>query len=137
MARSEANSNSRRRWVKYSPMDTPITTRAIPPAAAGGMALVVIGVSVGLYFTQRRREFEFASLRAMGSSPRQVTGTLLTEQGAMIAFAVVAGAGLGFLVVRLMMPYFGKAVGAAFPAPILVVDWRWLAIYGTAIAAAT
>ncbi len=106
-------------------------------AAAGGMALVVIGVSVGLYFTQRRREFEFASLRAMGSRSRQVVGALLTEQGAMIAFAVVAGAGLGFAVVRLMMPYFGKAVGAAFPAPVLVVDWRWLAIYGTAIAAAT
>jgi hypothetical protein len=106
-------------------------------AAAGGMALVVIGVSVGLYFTQRRREFEFASLRAMGSRSRQVAGTLLTEQGAMIAFAVLAGAGLGFAVVRLMMPYFGKAVGAAFPAPVLVVDWRWLAIYGAAIAAAT
>ncbi|MDP9341140.1 MAG: ABC transporter permease [Actinomycetota bacterium] len=106
-------------------------------AAAGGMALVVIGVSVGLYFTQRRREFEFASLRAMGSKSRQVAGTLITEQGAMIAFAVVAGAGLGFAVVRLMMPYFGKAVGAAFPAPVLVVDWRWLAIYGAAIAAAT
>ncbi len=106
-------------------------------AAAGGMALVVIGVSVGLYFTQRRREFEFASLRAMGSRSRQVTGALLTEQGAMIGFAVVAGAGLGFAVVRLMMPYFGKAVGAAFPAPVLTVDWRWLALYGAAIAAAT
>jgi hypothetical protein len=106
-------------------------------AAAGGMALVVIGVSVGLYFTQRRREFEFASLRAMGSRSRQVAGTLITEQGAMIAFAVLAGAGLGFGVVRLMMPYFGKAVGAAFPAPVLVVDWRWLAIYGAAVLAAT
>jgi FtsX-like permease family len=106
-------------------------------AAAGGMGLVIIGVTVGLYFTQRRREFEFASLRAMGSGRGQISGVLMVEQLAMIVFAVVAGSALGFAVVRLMMPYFGKSLGAAFPVPVMTVDWLSLGAYGVAIAAAT
>src|SRR5207253_2209970 len=95
------------------------------------------GVAVGLYFTQRRREFEFASLRAMGSRSSQISSVLLTEQPAMIGFALVAGGVLGFAVVRLMMPYFGKSLGASFPVPVMVVDWRSLGLYAAAIAAAT
>jgi ABC-type antimicrobial peptide transport system permease subunit len=106
-------------------------------AAAGGMGLVVLGVGVGLYFTQRRREFEFASLRAMGSRPRQVTSVLVAEQGLLVGFAVAAGAGLGFAILRLMMPYLGKSLGVAFPAPILTLDWTSLGLYGIAVAAAT
>ena len=49
--------------------------------AVGGLMLVVLGVAVGLYFAQRRREFEFASLRAMGTQPGQVSRVLLLEQG--------------------------------------------------------
>ena len=63
-------------------------------AAVGGLGLVVIGVAVGLYFAQRRREFEFASLRAMGTEPRQVSRVLLLEQGLMIVFAIGAGAAM-------------------------------------------
>jgi hypothetical protein len=106
-------------------------------AAAGGMGLVVIGVAVGLYFTQRRREFEFASLRAMGSGSGQISRVLLAEQVAMVGFAVVAGAALGFAVVRLMMPYFGKSLGANFPVPLMAIDWRSLGVYAAAIALAT
>ena len=36
-------------------------------AAAGGVGLVIIGVSASLYFAQRRRDYEFAALRAMGA----------------------------------------------------------------------
>jgi hypothetical protein len=106
-------------------------------AAVGGLGLVVLGVAVGLYFAQRRREFEFASLRAMGTEPRQVTRVLLLEQGLMITFAIAAGAGIGFGILRLLMPYVGRSIGAAFPPPILVVDWTALAISLCAIVAAT
>ena len=106
-------------------------------AAAGGLGLVVIGVAVGIYFAQRRREFEFASLRAMGTEPRQITRVLALEQGLLIGFAVVAGAGLGFAILRLMMPYFGKSLGFAFPTPVMVIDWRTLGASGLAILLAT
>jgi predicted lysophospholipase L1 biosynthesis ABC-type transport system permease subunit len=106
-------------------------------AATGGMGLVIIGVAAGLYFAQRRREFEFAALRAMGVGGRQVTWVLLLEQAVLIGFAVVAGFALGLGILRLMMPYVGKSLGAAFPAPVLVVDWSALGAFGVAILGAT
>jgi hypothetical protein len=105
--------------------------------AVGGLGLVVLGVAVGLYFAQRRREFEFASLRAMGTEPKQVSRVLLLEQGLMIAFAIVAGAAIGFGILRLLMPYVGRSIGSAFPPPILVFDWPSLAVSLSAIIAAT
>lgn len=106
-------------------------------AAAGGLGLVVIGVGVGLYFAQRRREFEFAALRAMGTEPSQITRVLLLEQGLMIVFAVVAGGLLGYGILVLMMPHVGKSLGAAFPPPVLVLDWVSLGVSLVAIVAAT
>jgi putative ABC transport system permease protein len=106
-------------------------------AAAGGLGLVVIGVAVGLYFAQRRREFEFASLRAMGAEPGQISRVLLLEQGLMITFAIAVGIGLGFAILRLVMPYVGRSIGAAFPEPILVIDWLSMGVALAAIVAAT
>jgi ABC-type lipoprotein release transport system permease subunit len=105
--------------------------------AVGGLMLVVLGVAVGLYFAQRRREFEFASLRAMGTQPGQVSRVLLLEQGLMIVFAIAAGATIGFGILRLLMPYVGRSLGSAFPPPILVVDWTSFSISLSAIVAAT
>ena len=105
--------------------------------AVGGLGLVVLGVAIGLYFAQRRREFEFASLRAMGTEPKQVSRVLLLEQGLMITFAILAGAGIGFGVLRLLMPYVGRSIGSAFPPPILVFDWSALAVSLSAIVAAS
>ena len=50
-------------------------------AAAGGVGLVIIGVSASLYFAQRRRDYEFAALRAMGAERSQIRRTLVLEQG--------------------------------------------------------
>jgi hypothetical protein len=105
--------------------------------AVGGLGLVVLGVAIGLYFAQRRREFEFASLRAMGTEPKQVSRVLLLEQGLMITFAILAGAGIGFGVLRLLMPYVGRSIGSAFPPPVLVFDWPALAVSLSAIVAAS
>ena len=97
----------------------------------------MLGVGVGLYFGQKRRAFEFASLRAMGAEPSQISRTLLLEQGAMIVFAIAVGLGLGYGVLRLVMPYVGRSIGSAFPEPELVVDWASLGIALAAIVAAT
>ena len=106
-------------------------------AAVGGLGLVVLGVGVGLYFGQRRREFEFASLRAMGTQPNQVSRVLLLEQGLMIVFAIAAGAAIGFGILRLLMPYVSRSIGSAFPPPLLVIDRVALAVSLAAIVAAT
>ena len=58
-------------------------------AAAGGVGLVIIGVSASLYFAQRRRDYEFAALRAMGAERSQIRRTLMLEQGLLLGFAMI------------------------------------------------
>jgi hypothetical protein len=97
-------------------------------AAAGGVGLVIIGVSASLYFAQRRRDYEFAALRAMGAERSQIRRTLVLEQGLLLGFATIAGIGLGYLMLRLVMPYIGTSLGVSYPPPLLVMDWASLGV---------
>ncbi|MGZ5296076.1 MAG: FtsX-like permease family protein [Actinomycetota bacterium] len=97
-------------------------------AAAGGVGLVIVGVSASLYFAQRRRDYEFAALRAMGAERSQIWRTLVLEQGLLLGFATLAGLGLGYLLLRLVMPYVGTSLGVSYPPPLLVMDWRSLGL---------
>lgn len=106
-------------------------------AAVGGLALVVIGVSAGLYFAQRRRDYEFAALRAMGAERRQLRRAMVLEQSVLLGFAVLAGFGLGYLLLRLVMPYVGTSLGVSYPPPVLVLDWRSMLFALVAIVVAT
>ena len=106
-------------------------------AAAGGAGLVVVGVAAGLYFAQRRRDYEFAALRAMGTAPGQIVRTLALEQVLLLGFAVVAGLGLGYLLLRLMMPYVGPSLSVAYPPPVFLMDWTSLGIALAAILGST
>jgi hypothetical protein len=106
-------------------------------AAVGGLSLVVIGVAAGLYFAQRRRDYEFAALRAMGAERRQIRRALVLEQSVLLGFAVLAGFGLGYLLLKLVMPYVGTSLGVSYPPPVLVLDWRSMLIALLAIALAT
>jgi predicted lysophospholipase L1 biosynthesis ABC-type transport system permease subunit len=98
---------------------------------------VIIGVAVGLSIAQRRRDFEFAALRAMGTEAGRLRRAIVLEQAVLLGFAVVAGLGVGYLMLRLMLPYFGRDLGVSFPRPVLVVDTVSLITSVMAIALAT
>ena len=104
-------------------------------AAVGGMVLVVIGVSVGLSLAQRRRGFEVAALRAMGTRRREIAGAMVLEQAVLLGGSVVAGGALGLLLLRLMMPSLGLAAG--FPPAVLALDPATLGAALALIAGAT
>jgi FtsX-like permease family len=106
-------------------------------SAAGGAALVIVGVAAALYFAQRRRDYEFAALRAMGAPSGQIVRTLALEQVLLLGFAVIAGLGLGYLLLRLMMPYVGPSLSVAYPPPVFLMDWTSLGIALAAILGAT
>jgi hypothetical protein len=106
-------------------------------SAAGGAGLVVVGVSAALYFAQRRRDYEFAALRAMGAAPGQIVRTLALEQLLLLGFAVAAGLGLGYLLLRLMMPHVGPSISVSYPPPVFLMDWVSLGIALAAIVGAT
>ena len=91
-------------------------------AATAGLGLVIAGVTATLYFAQRRRDFEFASLRAMGTSAPTVRSTIAREQIALVAAASVAGIALGSIVLRLVRAPLLTAVHTVFPTPSIRVD---------------
>jgi hypothetical protein len=97
-------------------------------AAIAGLGLVIAGVTATLYFAQRRREFEFASLRAMGTGAATVRDTIAREQIALVGVASLAGIALGYLVLRLASAPLLDAVNTTYPAPIVVVDVRAVAV---------
>jgi predicted lysophospholipase L1 biosynthesis ABC-type transport system permease subunit len=106
-------------------------------AAIAGLGLVVVGVAVGLYFAQRRRDYEFAALRAMGTERSHVFRTLATEQLVLVGFAVVMGFAVGYVMLRLVMPAVGPSLGVQYPPPLLVLDAPALIAALIAIAAST
>jgi putative ABC transport system permease protein len=105
-------------------------------AALAGVGLVVIGVAAGLYFTMRRRDYEFAALRAMGTRAGQIRRALILEQVGLLGFALVAGIAIGYFLLRLMMPYVGTSLGVPYPVPVLVIDWAALGVAVVAIVVA-
>jgi FtsX-like permease family len=102
-------------------------------AAVGGMVLVVIGVGVGLYFAQRRRRFEFATLRALGTERRTMLAVMIGEQAAIVGFSLIAAFLLSGWLLRLMMPALGPSIARGFPSPLLVTDWRAVAVFTIAV----
>jgi hypothetical protein len=106
-------------------------------SAAGGAGLVIVGVAAALYFAQRRRDYEFAALRAMGAAPGQIVRALALEQFLLLGFAVAAGLGLGYALLRLLMPYVGPSISVPYPPPVFLMDWVSLGIAIAAIAGAT
>ena len=106
-------------------------------AAVAGVGLVIVGVAAGLYFTMRRRDYEFAALRAMGTGRRQIRSTLVLEQAGLLGFALIAGLGIGYWLLRLVMPYVGTSLGVSYPPPVLVLDWPALGAAVIAIVIAT
>ena len=91
-------------------------------AANAGLGLVIAGVTATLYFAQRRRDFEFASLRAMGAGAPALRGTIAREQFALIGVASIAGVLLGDVVVRLATAPLLRTVSTSFPTPVIVID---------------
>jgi FtsX-like permease family len=106
-------------------------------AAIAGLGLVIAGVAATLYFAQRRRDYEFASLRAMGTTPATIRRTLVIEQVGLLCYALIAGLLLGWGVLRLMVKAVRSSLGVTYPVPVLVIDWRMLAAVVVAIALAS
>jgi hypothetical protein len=59
----------------------------------------------------------------MGTGRRQIRTTLVLEQAALLGFALLAGLGIGYWLLRLVMPYVDTSLGVSYPAPVLVLDW--------------
>ena len=94
------------------------------------LARSALGFAVTLVRGARARALEFAVLRAVGSSGRQILRGLLLEWGVVLVLGATIGVLVGQQVARLMLRFLDvTAQGQRVLPPFIVqTDWRMLAL---------
>ena len=95
---------------------------------------IVIGLGVALYFGQRRRIFEVAALRALGTDRGQMFAAVVWEHAVLTGFSLVGAVLLGYGLLRLILPYAAPDLATAVPPGGLVMDWRAIGAFVGAVA---
>jgi hypothetical protein len=92
--------------------------------------LLLTGLGFAVYATLavQARSLEFAILRTMGYTSKQVLALVSFEQMFVIGAGVIAGTFLGFPLGRLMIGYLGVTESGADPVPPLVSQVSWSAV---------
>jgi hypothetical protein len=93
------------------------------------LALSAIGFLIYSYLTAQRRRLEFAVLRTLGFSRRQIALVVGFEQAFVIGLGMLAGTLLGMRLGSLMIGYMGVTeTGSEVQPPMLLqVDWPTIA----------
>lgn len=109
---------------------------ALGLGALAALAFAAIGFVVSATVTTSERITEFAILRALGLSGRELAAWVSLENAFLLIFGLVAGSALGLVLAWLVLPFATlTATGAAaVPSPRIVVPWpAILPIYGAAL----
>jgi hypothetical protein len=88
----------------------------------------VVGFAVSAAVSTAERTTEFAVLRSLGLSDRQLSAWLALEGGIVAALALAGGILLGALVAWLVLPYVSLAGEGGRPFPEVVVELPWQAV---------
>jgi hypothetical protein len=95
---------------------------------AAVLILTGLGFAVYAALAVQSRSLEFAILRTMGYSSRQVLSLVSFEQLFVIVSGVFVGTFLGFPLGRLMIGYLGVTEEGGDPVPPLVSQVSWTAV---------
>lgn len=92
---------------------------------AAAAAFAVIGFAVSSAISAAERKTEFAVLRSVGLSRRQLSGALALEGGLTVLLALAAGTALGVLLAWFVLPYVSLNGEGGRPFPEVVVHFSW------------
>jgi ABC-type antimicrobial peptide transport system permease subunit len=92
------------------------------------MAFASIGFVVAATISTRERQGEFALLRALGLSGRQLSVWLSLENAFLLGIGIATGLLLGLLLAWLVLPFstLTSSGSVAVPSPIVVIPWSTL-----------
>ena len=85
----------------------------------------IVGLTVSAAVSARQRRTEFALLRALGFSARQLSASLWLENGSLVLVSLLAGTGLGLLIGWMVLPFVTVTQQAATPVPPVLVEIPW------------
>lgn len=95
---------------------------ALLAAAIAAAALAAVGFAVSAAGSLRERAAEFALLRALGTPRRQLARLIATEQGLLLAVALLVGLALGSVLTRAVVPLVVLTGQATQPVPAVLVE---------------
>jgi hypothetical protein len=88
----------------------------------------IVGLSVSAAVSASQRRTEFALLRALGLSARQLAAWLWLENGSLVLVSLLAGTLLGVFIGWLVLPFVTVTQQATAPVPSVLVDVPWMSI---------
>ena len=106
----------------------PVALGIIGALAVGFVAtglFAIVGLTVSAAVSARQRRTEFALLRALGLSGRQLSGSLWLENGSLVLVSLVAGTSLGLLIGWMALPFVTVTQRAMAPLPPVIVLVPW------------
>src|SRR6185436_5791701 len=92
---------------------------------AAAAIFAVIGFAVSSAISAAERKTEFAVLRSVGLSRRQLSGALALEGGLTACLALAAGTALGVLLAWFVLPYVSLSGQGGRPFPEVIVHFPW------------
>jgi len=109
----------------------PVALGTIGSLSLGFVAAAVfaaVGFAVSTIVSARERMTEFALLRALGLSPRQLSGWLWLEQGVLVVVSLLLGTLTGALLAWLILPLIAISQEGLIALPDVVVLYPWTTI---------
>ncbi|HQX62466.1 MAG TPA: FtsX-like permease family protein, partial [Thermomicrobiales bacterium] len=132
-------------WKRQS-RDQRTTTLQTDPVALGIIGALSVGFIAAILFatvgfvvsaavSAHERLTEFALLRALGLSPRQLSGWLSLENGLLVMISVIGGTILGLGLAWLILPFVTLTQSASeiVPGIIVVIPWSWIILLELAV----
>jgi hypothetical protein len=115
----------------------PVALGTIGALTVGFVAAAVfaaVGFAVSATVSARERLVEFALMRALGLSPRQLGVWLLLEQGVLVLLSLALGTALGALLTSTILPLVTLTQDGRTAVPEVIVQYPWPAIAGLEVA---
>jgi hypothetical protein len=98
---------------------------ALTLGSVAAALFAIVGLVVSAAVSARERRTEFALLRALGLSGRQLSAWLWLENGSLVFVSLLAGTGLGLLIGWMVLPFVTVTQRATAPVPSVIVNVPW------------
>jgi hypothetical protein len=126
-----------RRELANQLVSDPVALGTIGALTLGFVAAAVfaaVGFAVSATVSARERMVEFALLRALGLSGRQLGLWLAVEQGALVLVSLGLGTLIGIVLTATLLPLVSLTQTGDPAVPPVIVEYPWTAIIGLELA---
>jgi ABC-type antimicrobial peptide transport system permease subunit len=109
----------------------PVALGTIGALTVGFVAAAIfaaVGFAVSATVSARERLIEFALLRALGLSPRQLGWWLILEQGVLVLVSLILGTLIGIVLTAYLLPLVTLTQGGRPAVPDVIVVYPWATV---------